>query len=234
MVIVVGFPTTAVSVEVVVVAAGSVGGDGRVGVVGANRGTLAVGDSGLLPLCPLGLRGLLDRSSDVVEMVTPTRPLSLSTSAFRLVPAESLSLSFSFSFSFSFSLSFFFSLAKSDLLFFESFEEVCDALMDRSALNAEAILGPAAVAAARQLGGDDNGFSITFFSGSLAVIGGAGAAGGVVVTGSFSVSSSLLLLLLELLLEPDSPSSESPSDDDDVLSRLSRVDLPPLLDCCCC
>jgi hypothetical protein len=128
-------------------------------------------------------------------------------------------------------------LAKSDLLFFESFDEVCDALMDRSALNAEAILGPAAVAAARQLGGDDNGFSITFFSGSLAVIGGggagAGAGGAVVVTGSFSVSSSLLLLLLELLLEPDSPSSESPSDDDDVLSRLSRVDLPPLLDCCC-
>jgi hypothetical protein len=231
----VGFPTTAVSVVVFVAAAGSVGGDGRVGVVGANRGTLAVGDSGLLPLCPLGLRGLLDRSSDVVEMVTPTRPLSLSTSAFRLVPAESFSLSLSFSFSFSFSLSFFFSLAKSDLLFFESFDEVCDALMDRSALNAEAILGPAAVAAARQLGGDDNGFSITFFSGSLAVIGcgGAGAGGAVVVTGSFSVSSSLLLLLLELLLEPDSPSSESPSDDDDVLSRLSRVDLPPLLDCCC-
>lgn len=230
-----GFPTTAVSVVVFVAAAGSVGGDGRVGVVGANRGTLAVGDSGLLPLCPLGLRGLLDRSSDVVEMVTPTRPLSLSTSAFLLVPAESFSLSFSFSFSFS--LSFFFSLAKSDLLFFESFDEVCDALMDRSALalNAEAILGPAAVAAARQLGGDDNGFSITFFSGSLAVIGGGGAAAGgaVVVTGSFSVSSSLLLLLLELLLEPDSPSSESPSDDDDVLSRLSRVDLPPLLDCCC-
>jgi hypothetical protein len=222
-------------VVVVVAAAGSVGGDGRVGVVGANRGTLAVGDSGLLPLCPLGLRGLLDRSSDVVEMVTPTRPLSLSTSAFLLVPAESFSLSLSFSFSFSFSLSFFFSLAKSDLLFFESFDEVCDALMDRSALNAEAILGPAAVAAARQLGGDDNGFSITFFSGSLAVIGcgGAGAGGAVVVTGSFSVSSSLLLLLLELLLEPDSPSSESPSDDDDVLSRLSRVDLPPLLDCGC-
>lgn len=109
--IVAGFPAT-------VKVAGSVGA--RVGVVGASRGTLAVGDSGLFPFCPLGLRGLLDRSSDVVEMVTPTRPLSLSTSAFLLVPDES----FFSSFSFSFSLSFFFSLVKSDLFVFKSFDGV--------------------------------------------------------------------------------------------------------------
>lgn len=81
------------------------------------------------------------------------------------------------------------------------------------------------MAAALQLGGDDSGFSITFFSGSLVVTG--------ATTGSLSVSSSLPVPLLELLLEPDSPSSDSPSEDDDVLSRLSRCDRPPLPDCCC-
>ena len=94
----------------------SVGAEVRVGVVGAKRGALDVGDIGLLPFWPLGLRGLLDRSSDVVEMVTPTRPLSLSTSAFRFVPVVVASFSFSVSFSFSFSFSFFFSLATSDFI----------------------------------------------------------------------------------------------------------------------
>lgn len=218
--IVFGFPGTVVI---------STGAEVRVGVVtGAKRGILAVGDSGPLPLMPLGLRGLLDRSSDVVEMVTPTRPLSLSTSAFRFVPARSLS--FSFSFSFSLSLSFFFSLVKSDCLLVDLGSLDDDwTVIDRSALNADAILGPAAVAAARQLGGDDSGFSMTFFSVSLLAVTGGGGGGAV----SFSVSSSLALLPLELPLEPDSPSSESPSEDEDVLKRLSRCSRPLLLDCCC-
>lgn len=182
-----------------------------------NRGIF--GDSGPFELFkPLGLFGLFDLSSDVVEIVTPTRPLSLMTSAFRLVPVVSLSLSFFFS-----------TLDVSILGVFGS----AWMLLERSALKADAIFGPAAVAAARQLGGEDSDLSNSgFFSGSL-----------VSLTGSLSFSASsslwarlalllpLLLLLLLLELERVSPSSDSSSDE--VLNRRSRCDtLPPAVVCC--
>ena len=52
-----------------------------------SRGSLDVGDCGVVV-------GLRDLSRDVVDMVTPTRPLSLSTSAFRFVPDASAPLFF--------------------------------------------------------------------------------------------------------------------------------------------
>lgn len=194
---------------------------GRGGVAGgARRATLAVGDSGLPRLALPGLRGLFDRSSDVVDMVTPTRPLSLNTSALRFVPT-------SFSADFSFFLTVLSLGGVVVLLVVVVIGGVGGGLTPR---RAEAIFGPAAVAAALQLGGDDRGFSMMgdaccFFSGSLVIV----TAAFFSLVSSVISSSSLLLLLLPLLLlllEPAAASSSSSdSSSDDVLRRLSLCEL---------